>query len=98
MLIAIHYYAQAAEWLQCREENLQLPPSAGQATVRQVFLLLAKRHGAVFTDKICPPQADSLQKGVFVLLNGCHLARLAGLDTPVLDQDLLVVLPVIEAG
>ncbi len=94
----IRYYAQAAEWLHCREEHLQLPPPADQTTVRQVFRLLAERHGPVFTDKICDPLADSLQPGVFVLLNGCHLARLAGLDTPAQDQDLLAVLPVIEAG
>ena len=97
--IAVKYFAPVSEWLGCREEVLSLVPVKGQAiTARQVLAGLAEKHGGAFAASIYDPVSGKLQEDLFILLNGRHLVRLQGLDTPVADQDWLAIVPVAEAG
>jgi len=99
MNIAVKYFAPVSEWLGCREEALSLDPLPGQTiTARQVLAALAEKHGGTFAASIFDPVSGKLQEDLFILLNGRHLVRLQGLDTPVADQDWLAIVPVAEAG
>lgn len=101
----IRYFAQISDWTGCAEEILPLAALAGTAgaagnivTTRQALAFLAEKHGSLFRERIYDPATDNRQEDVFILLNGCHLARLQGLDTPVAEADVLAVIPVAEAG
>lgn len=97
--INIKYFAPVSDWLNCRDEVLALELAPGQATTAQLVLAaLAKKHGGAFAASIYDPVSGKLQEDLFILLNGRHLVRLQGLDTPVADQDLLAIVPVAEAG
>ena len=91
----IRYFAQAADWAGCAEEQVECPGTTG---LRQVLELLAGRHGPDFQRKVYDPSSGHTSDDCFLLINGVHAARLNGLDTLVGDADSLSVLPLIEAG
>jgi len=95
----IKYFAQISEWTGCTQEDFSHEEDPGmQISVRRVLAGLASRHGSIFQERIYNPASGNLQEDVFILLNGCHLARLQGLDTLAADQDVVAVIPVTEAG
>ena len=99
MEITVRFFAQVSEWLQCREENIQLRTTDHTTmTVRHLLIQQAEKHGQPFRQRIYDTGTDELQPGIFMLLNGCHLARIGGLDAHLSRQDRLDILPVIEAG
>ena len=64
----------------------------GPAPLSGLILLLGKKHGSEFADEV------AATRGLRILVNGREFQILSGMETPLKDQDSVVLLPPIEGG
>jgi molybdopterin converting factor small subunit len=90
----IKFFAQAADLLGHSEINMEIDPDL---TVDDIMRLLTEKTG-VLLDKLYDLNNSQISVDFFILMNGVHLAGLQGTATKVRNDDVLSVIPVMEAG
>lgn len=90
----IKLFTQAADLLGHSEIILEIN---SDLTVDEVMRQLSAKIGEPLK-KIYDLENSLLCSGFFILLNGVHLARMQGTATSVKNDDVLAVVPVMEAG
>ena len=68
-----------------------------KTTVRDVLKEVARRYPR-FANSVYDAKLDKLSERVSVFLNGDSLLEAEGLNTPLRDNDILTLLPMIEGG
>jgi MoaD family protein len=68
------------------------------ASVRDLLVLLAEKHGEPFKKAVYHPEDKELQPHHILALNGLMVNLLNGLDTKLKDGDRVTVMPVVTGG
>lgn len=89
----IRFLTQLADKAGTKELELKLEQDI--TDVRGLLNRLAKDHSSVAGAVLS--QGD-LAEDVYILINGRHISALDGLDSLISDSDVLVFVPVTEAG
>jgi len=65
-------------------------------TVRGLLAELSGRYGGAFRDRMF--DGAELSSTIIILVNGRHIEHLAGLETPVGNDDVIAIFPVVAGG
>ena len=76
-------------------ENVALPEGA---SVRDLLLGLAEKHGAPFTKTLFEQGSPDLKGNIIMTVNGLLLNQLNGLDSKLNDGDRVVFMPIVSGG
>jgi MoaD family protein len=68
------------------------------ASVRDLLILLAEKHGEPFKKAVYHPEDKELQPHHILALNGLMVNLLNGLDTKLNDGDRVTIMPVVTGG
>jgi MoaD family protein len=68
------------------------------ASVRDLLVLLAEKHGEPFKKAIYHPEDEELKPHHILALNGLMVNLLNGLDTKIKDGDRVTIMPVVTGG
>ncbi|QTX31459.1 MoaD/ThiS family protein [Aminithiophilus ramosus] len=72
---------------------------ATPATVGELLSDLSRRWGSNFDGQIFQDRdRTALVNGVIVLVNGRHIAHLAGMETPLTESDIVDLFPPLAGG
>lgn len=88
MTIAVHYFGLIRNLARVAEEAVSLPEGA---TVRQLFDILAGKHGEAFRDALFTAEGTLLANAI-VLLDGRNILYANGLDTEIAPQSTAHIL------
>jgi len=91
------------EYLGYIKQNLnvdQAEPIAlrDEATVRDLLVILAEKHGESFKKAVFDPTDAEMQPHHILAVNGLILNQLENLDTKLKDGDRISVMPVVTGG
>jgi molybdopterin synthase sulfur carrier subunit len=86
------YFADVRRLTGCLELDWDRPA----ATLRELILGLAERHGGAFLDRVLP--GGQLSPTIIILVNGQSIVHLQGLETPLQPQDIVAFFPMVAGG
>jgi MoaD family protein len=76
-------------------ENLEIKTNA---SVRDLLIRLAEKHGEPFKKAVYHPEDKELQPHHILAINGLMVNLLNGLDTKLKDGDRVTIMPVVTGG
>jgi molybdopterin synthase sulfur carrier subunit len=76
-------------------ENIELKDNA---SVSDLLLLLAEKHGDPFKKAVYEPKEPDLKPYHILSINGLLLNQLHGIETKLKDGDRVVLMPVVTGG
>ena len=76
-------------------ENIELKDNA---SVSDLLLLLAEKHGEPFKKAVYEPKEPDLKPYHILSVNGLLLNQLHGIETKLKDGDRVVLMPVVTGG
>ena len=76
-------------------ENIELKDNA---SVSDLLLLLAEKHGEPFKKAVYEPKEPDLKPYHILSINGLLLNQLHGIETKLKDGDRVVLMPVVTGG
>jgi molybdopterin synthase sulfur carrier subunit len=88
----VKYFADVRNLTGRLDEDWNLPA----ATLRELLLGLAERHGEPFRKRVMPE--GRLSDTIIVLVNGQHVVHLDGLDTPLQPEATVSLFPMVAGG
>lgn len=88
----VKYFADVRKLTGCEAE----PWTAAAPTLRALLGALTGRHGAAFRERVLP--GGALSGTLIVLVNGRNVEHLAGADTPLGPEDVVVLFPMVAGG
>ena len=59
---------------------------------------LSARLGPALSEKLLSADGRELGKDAVVLVNGRHIVHLAGLETPLTEEDIVAIFPLVAGG
>jgi MoaD family protein len=66
--------------------------------VRDLLILLAKKHGEPFKKAVYEPGGADLKPNFILMVNGLLLNQLKGIETPLKEGDRVVLMPIVSGG
>lgn len=66
------------------------------SNVRELIEILCKKYGSKFKSKVFPQ--NQLSDEIIILVNGIHISHLDGIDTPLNQNDVISIFPMIFGG
>ena len=93
MTLRFFAYYRDPEYAGCREMPLH-----GAATLRQLGDQLCEKLGSPFAEEFFSPDKSSLGKKIIIMINGRRAEFLQGLDTPLKEDDLVQIFPIVAGG
>lgn len=96
MKVTVEYLGYIKQTLGITEpESVQLVP---EASVKELLVLLCKKHGDSFRKAIYDPEEATLKPYHIVAVNGLMIDLLSGLDTKLKNGDRVSIMPVVTGG
>lgn len=77
-----------------RDKTIEAP---APETVSGLLAYLSRRYGPAMEKKLLNPDG-SLGQDAIVLVNGRHIEHLQGIDTPLTEQDVVSIFPLVAGG
>ena len=93
MTLRFFAYYRDPEYAGCREMTLH-----GAATLRQLGDQLCEKLGSPFAEEFFSRDKSSLGKKIIIMINGRRAEFLQGLDTPLKEDDLVQIFPIVAGG
>jgi len=90
--VVVKYFADIRKLTGCEAETWNAAAPSLRTLVRQ----LGERHGAPLRDRVA--QREELSSTIIVLVNGQNVEHLRGLDTPLGDDDVVAIFPMVAGG
>ena len=88
----VKFFATYRELTGCKEINIPAPPDA------QAFLdALALRYGPAMQRKLFTESGEISQDAI-LLVNGRHISHLLGTRTPLSEEDVVSLFPMVAGG
>lgn len=66
--------------------------------VRDLLILLAKKHGEAFKKAVYESGGVDLKSNFILMVNGLLLNQLKGIETPLKEGDRVVLMPIVSGG
>ena len=96
MKVAVEYLGYIKQTLNIQQsEPIELQ---NKATVRDLLVLLAEKHGEPFKKAVYDPKDADMKPHHILAVNGLILNQLDNLDTKLKDGDRAAVMPVVTGG
>jgi molybdopterin synthase sulfur carrier subunit len=96
MKVTVDYLGYIKNVLGVRQpEKIELE---AKASVNDLLVLLAAKHGEPFRKAIYQPGGTDLKSTHILTVNGLLLNQLKGLDTKLSDGDTVLLMPVVSGG
>jgi len=93
----VRFFTTLREIVGKREETLEF--SEGETvTVNAVLKRLAKLYGKGFTDYVYDSKTGGIKSFLQFLINGRSASTLKGLETELVDGDVLAIIPPVGGG
>jgi molybdopterin synthase sulfur carrier subunit len=97
MRVSVRFFTTLREIVGKREETLEF--SEGETvTVNAVLKRLAKLYGKGFTDYVYDSKTGGVKSFLQFLINGRSASTLKGLETELVDGDVLAIIPPVGGG
>lgn len=90
-MIKVLFFATIRDYTNEKETTVE-----GVSTVKELLSLLSGRYGPNFKTEIF--EGDTISDRVIALVNGRHIVRTGGVETPLKDGDTVAVFPIIGGG
>jgi molybdopterin synthase sulfur carrier subunit len=97
MKISVRFFAAVRELVGKRVEFLEFP-TGEKVTVEKILQRLTKLYGDDFVEYIFDRKTGEIQEYLTLLVNGRSTNTLDGLETEILDGDVLALLPPVGGG
>ncbi len=91
VIVKVAYVGSAAAVVGASQEEVRI----GNATLRELWTVLSKRHGEAFEGLV---SFGTELSAYVVLLNGRNIRLLNGLDTPLQDGDRVTIMAPFAGG
>ncbi len=95
MQVQVHYLGQISAVVKKREESVDV---ASRMTVYTLLKQLAEEHGNAFAREIFAEGRKEIREGIVVTVNGRAIGQLQGIDTRLVEGDLVTLLPLFAGG
>ena len=96
MKVTIEYLGYIKQSLGLTQaENLEIKTNA---SVRDLLVQLAEKHGEPFKKSVYLPEDKDLQPHHILALNGLMVNLINGLDTKLKEGDRVTIMPVVTGG
>jgi len=76
----------------CKEMDIPAPPTA-----IALLEILAERYGPAFRKKAFTESGEISQEAI-LLVNGRHISHISGADTPLSEDDIVSLFPMVAGG
>ena len=93
MTLRFFAYYRDPEYAGCREMTWH-----GAADLRQLGDQLCAKLGSPFAEEFFSPDRSALGKKIIIMINGRRAEFLQGLDTPLKEDDLVQIFPIVAGG
>jgi MoaD family protein len=97
MRVSVRFFTTLREIVGKREETLEFPDD-GNVTVDAVLKRLAEIYGKRFIDYIYDGKTGGVKGFLQFLINGRSASTLNGLETKLVDGDVLAIIPPVGGG
>ena len=88
----LKFFATYRDFTGCKEIEIPAPPTA-----IALLELLAERYGAAMRKKMFTENGEISEEAI-LLVNGRHIAHIAGKETPLSDDDIVSLFPMVAGG
>lgn len=68
------------------------------AQIRDLLIVLAKKHGSTFTTNLFAPDDSDLKGNIILTVNGLLLNQLNGIESKLKDGDHVIFMPIVSGG
>ena len=90
--MVVKYFADIRKLTGCEAE----PWNVAARSLRDLVGQLGERHGAPLRDRVT--ERGELSSTIIVLVNGRNVEHLRGLDTPLDEDDVVAIFPMVAGG
>jgi len=89
----VKFFATYREITKCPSITLPAPP-------HMLALLngLAARFGPVMRAKLLSADGQTAGADAVIMVNGRHISHLAGMETPLTEEDIVAIFPLVAGG
>ncbi len=94
MTVKFFAYYRDSDFAGCKE--MVWPEKAG--SVYELCHQIADRYGRKFRSELLTPDGEEISDRSIVLVNGRRVDFLSGIQTPLSDQDTVLIFPVVAGG
>lgn len=89
----VKFFATYREITKCSALTLPAPPK-----MSALLTELSARFGPALRAKLLSADGQDLGRDAIVLVNGRHITHLVGLDTPLTEEDVVAIFPLVAGG
>ena len=89
----VKYFAYIRDYTKCKECNEEY-----KSTLKELLHHLSSKYGNEFRNKALKNDGNDLGDEIIILVNGRHVAHLAGIDTKLKESDIVQIFPVVAGG
>lgn len=97
MKVSVRFFTTLREIVGKREESLEFPKDE-RVTVGKVLEKLAERYGKGFAEYVYEGKSGDVKGFLQFLINGRSASTLKGLETELVDGDVLAIIPPVGGG
>lgn len=97
MRVSVRFFTTLREITGKREETLEFPDGE-RITLAKVLERLAERYGKSFVEYVYDSQTGDVKGFLQFLINGRSASTLKGLETELVDSDVLAIIPPVGGG
>jgi len=89
----LKFFATYRDITRKKEEDVPSP-----ADIWTLLLSLGERYGREFREKLISPDGMEIGEDVIILVNGRNICHLDGKNTPLTENDVISIFPVVAGG
>ena len=89
----VKFFATYREITKCSSLTVSAPPN-----ILALLTEVSTRFGPAMGAKLLSADGQQLGADAVVLVNGRHIDHLAGLDTPLTEEDVVAIFPLVAGG
>lgn len=89
----VKYFAYIRDFTKCKECEEEY-----KSTIKDLLHHLSDKYGNKFRNEALTPDGNELGEKIIILVNGRHVAHLLGINTKLVESDVVQVFPVVAGG
>lgn len=89
----VKYFAYIRDFTKCKECIEEYKP-----TIKELLHSLSNKYGEKFRNEALTSDGNDLGERIIIMVNGRHVAHLNGINTELMEDDVVQVFPVVAGG